>query len=210
MITDDARIVDPKSCQVETWVRYGARSIERWALPGCNLGGGLEITLGGATTSAQGLPDSRELLIQAKTILRPLRAGDFGMGLALGEVHNSEAPAHGSVAGNLYAYIPASVALAGWRLLGHANLGARRDRGERRTLGTWGLGAEVELDPRLYLIGEGFGEARAKPSYQLGFRFWIVPGYVQVDATGGKRLGSGSEGRWMSIGLRLLSPAFLP
>jgi hypothetical protein len=37
-----------------------------------------------------------------------------------------------------------------------------------------------------------------------------VPGHVQVDTTYGNRAGSGTQERWLSIGLRLLSPAFLP
>ncbi len=36
MYTDDARIVDPKSCQVESWIRFNRDSTEYWALPACN------------------------------------------------------------------------------------------------------------------------------------------------------------------------------
>jgi len=37
-----------------------------------------------------------------------------------------------------------------------------------------------------------------------------VPDHVQIDTTYGNRFGSGSEERWISIGLRLLSVPFLP
>jgi hypothetical protein len=33
MLTDDARIVDPKSCQLESWVRDSKHVTEYWALP---------------------------------------------------------------------------------------------------------------------------------------------------------------------------------
>jgi hypothetical protein len=37
MITDDARTVDGKACQVESRVRNNRDSREHWALPTCNL-----------------------------------------------------------------------------------------------------------------------------------------------------------------------------
>jgi hypothetical protein len=47
MLTDDARIVDPKSCQLESWVRDSKHVTEYWALPACNVGENLELTIGG-------------------------------------------------------------------------------------------------------------------------------------------------------------------
>ena len=43
----------------------------------------------------------------------------------------------------------------------------------------------------------------------MGVRYWVIPNRVQVDTTYGNRFGGGGE-RWISVGLRLLSPAFLP
>ena len=48
MIVDDARIVDPGACQVEAWRRFNRDSQENWVLPGCNLSGNVELTLGSA------------------------------------------------------------------------------------------------------------------------------------------------------------------
>jgi hypothetical protein len=45
MLTDDARIVDPKSCQLESWVRDSKHVTEYWALPACNVGENLEAQL---------------------------------------------------------------------------------------------------------------------------------------------------------------------
>ncbi|MEO8441651.1 MAG: hypothetical protein ABI547_04140, partial [Betaproteobacteria bacterium] len=36
MVVDDARLVDPGACQLETWRRFNRDSHETWALPGCN------------------------------------------------------------------------------------------------------------------------------------------------------------------------------
>jgi len=35
--TDDANVVDPQSCQDESWVKKSKTSIERWIVPGCNF-----------------------------------------------------------------------------------------------------------------------------------------------------------------------------
>ena len=37
MLTDDARIVDPKACQLESWIRDSKHITEYWALPSCNV-----------------------------------------------------------------------------------------------------------------------------------------------------------------------------
>lgn len=60
MITDDARIVDAKACQVESWVKDNKGSTEYWAIPACNFTGNLE--------SASALPPS------IKTAVRKTRA----------------------------------------------------------------------------------------------------------------------------------------
>ena len=85
LVTDDATIVDPRSCQLEAWFqRAQDGAIERWALPACNVGGKLELTLGGARLS-----DNRRTanagLIQAKTVLRPLEPGGWGLALSLAD-----------------------------------------------------------------------------------------------------------------------------
>ncbi|HEV7803033.1 MAG TPA: hypothetical protein VGP15_18310 [Burkholderiales bacterium] len=48
---------------------------------------------------------------------------------------------------------------------------------------------------------------------QAGLRYWVVSGRLQVDAvdaTYGDRLGNGRGEHWFSVGLRVLTPAFLP
>ncbi len=38
---------------------------------------------------------------------------------------------------------------------------------------------------------------------------WVVPDRVQIDATVGAQAGDYGASRWISIGMRLLSPPFL-
>jgi hypothetical protein len=78
MVTDDARIVDAKACQVESWVRRNDSSTEFWALLACDPTGNLEITFGGALTRDGGLTQTTDVVLQGKTIFRPLETNGWG------------------------------------------------------------------------------------------------------------------------------------
>jgi len=111
---------------------------------------------------------------------------------------------------NLYAYVPTSFSFADDLFVLHTNVGAARPGGESHHRVTWGVGSETRLHPSLFLVAEIFKQDAEGPHFQAGLRYWIVPNRVQVDATIGDRLGESRGNRWYSIGLRLLSPPFLP
>ena len=206
MNTDDARIVDPKACQVESWVRKNRDSTEFWAQPACNPTGNLEVTVGGSHVREDDAGSQNSWVLQGKTLFKPLETNGWGWGLAAGTVrHNG--PENGR---DWYAYVPVSHSLFDDRLNLHLNVGWLRDGLLRRHFMTWGIGSETRLSERTWLIAETFGQNEGRPFYQAGLRYWIVPDHVQIDATYGNRFGAGGSERWFSIGLRLLSPAFLP
>lgn len=206
MITDDARIVDDKSCQVESWSKNNRDSREFWALPSCNFTGNLELAFGGATTQADGETRLTDKVFQAKTLFRTLQTNDWAWGLAVGNVSHPDV--NRKVLGDLYAYIPASFSFLEDAVLVHTNIGWQREKEDRRQTMTWGIGSELELTPSTWLIAETYGQNQGRPFYQMGVRHWIVHNRVQIDATYGNR--SDGSTSWFSIGLRLLSPAFLP
>lgn len=214
MITDDARIVDPKACQVESWVRRNTDSWEFWAMPACNPTGNVEITFGGARMHDDGTSGSQftDNVFQLKTILRPLENDNWGLALAVGTDRHLHREAANGWPGDEYFYVPLSVALYGDQWVMHFNAGMTHLRAneEHKNQGTWGFGNEVRLRPDLYFIPEIFGNDRGRPFYQIGFRTWIVQDRVQMDATYGNRLTGGTSEHWISIGMRLLSPPFLP
>jgi len=92
----------------------------------------------------------------------------------------------------------------------HLNLGwvAHSRDGSSRPI--WGLGGEWPLSPSLVAISEVYAESTTPSQYQVGLRFWVKPQRVQIDTTYGNVVGSASDQQWISIGLRLLTPAFLP
>jgi len=210
MITDDARIVDPKSCQVETWAKfYKQGGWERWALPGCNPTGNLEITIGGAYSHPEEGRHASDVVLQAKTLFRPLTPDSWGYGLAVGTVRHPSVKTELQF-GDHYAYVPVSFSFAGDDFLLHLNAGAVRRPLTQDTAATWGIGSETRLNQRLQLIAETYGDSKSRGFYHLGLRFWVIPDRVQVDTTFGNRWGTETGERWVSVGLRLLSPAFLP
>lgn len=202
MITDDARLTDSGACQVETWVHLHGKQREWWALPACNPGGNFELTLGGALAWNGREQDSGALVVQGKTLFKPLETNGYGIGLAVGYAAQPGA----SHDGNPYFYVPTSFSLADDRFVIHTNLGYTRERENHETRFTWGIGSEIELSARTYLIGESYGQDRDHPFFQIGIRHWLVPGHVQIDTTYGNRFGIYGEERWLSIGLRLISP----
>lgn len=205
MITDDARIVDDKSCQIETWLKANSGSEEYWALPSCNFTGNLELAAGGAVTRQGGAGETSDLLVQGKTLFKRLEPNGWSWGLVAGVASHPDI--RRKLVGDVYAYVPATFSFRDDTVLLHANVGWLKDKLTHRSTATWGIGGEIEVTPSTWLIGESYGEDEGRPYYQLGLRYWLVHNRVQVDATYGNR-SQGGEG-WYSIGLRLLFPPFL-
>ena len=211
MYTDDARIVDPGSCQVESWIRDNRDSTEYWALPACNPLGLLELTYGGAGTRFDGESTVfTDNILQAKSIFKPLEANGWGWGVALGTDRHLHRDAANGWPGDVYAYIPASFSFNDDAQVLHLNAGFVNRRDIDKYVGTWGIGAEIQVREELYFIPEVYGNDRGRPFVQVGMRYWIVKDRVQMDATVGNRLDSNTEERWFSLGLRVLSPPFIP
>lgn len=198
-VTDDARTVEPGGCQIETFSKQQLRTRESefWFLPACNPLGNLEMTLG-AINASDAPGSSRTLLVQGKTLLRPLQTNDFGLAMSVGALETTSAAPVARL--SPYLNMIASLSLRHDALVLHANAGALDDRPASRTRGTWGWGAEILLNPRLFGIAETYGQAGERPSKHAGLRYWIEPNRFQVDATAGTQRGR----TWISMGIRLL------
>ncbi len=202
MITDDARIIDPQSCQLESWGKVSKNTEEYWALPACNPLGFFELTLGGSKFQGIDASGSSDRVIQAKTVFRELKPNDWSIGLALGRSeHLFKVDGHKH---DLYGYVPVTWSFDNDQKFLHLNLGAVKNKTDSITKKTWGLGMEYEIASRTYLIAETYGVEGVKPSYQAGVRHWLLPNKFQVDVTTGSKSQYTSDSRWFSIGIRLL------
>lgn len=208
MITDDARVVDAKACQVESWTRHTREADEYWALPACNFTGNLELTFGGARVRSDGASVFTDNVLQGKTLLKPLETDGWGAAFTLGTVRHPHRVEANGWPGDAYFNVPISFSLMHDKWVAHLNGGASYRRDEKRTVATWGFGNEVQLRPDLFLIPEVFHSDPGRPFYQVGLRYWLVRDRVQVDATYGNRFVS-QDLHWISIGVRLLTPPFI-
>ncbi|MBP8780625.1 MAG: hypothetical protein KBH33_13040, partial [Alicycliphilus sp.] len=66
MVTDDARIVDARACQVESWATGRRGSTEYSIQPACNITGNLELALGSTRTNAHGHSQTTDVVLQGK------------------------------------------------------------------------------------------------------------------------------------------------
>ncbi len=202
MITDDARLTDSGACQVESWAHLHGKEHEFWALPACNPGGNFEMTVGGALAYTDSQKQNSALVVQGKTLFKPLETNGYGAGLAIGYARQPGSDTSGSP----YFYIPASFSLADDQLVLHANVGNLRERETRKTRLTWGLAGELQTTERLFVIAETYGQDKGGTFFQAGVRFWVVPNHIQIDTTYGSQFGHPHDEYWFSLGLRLITP----
>lgn len=203
-VTDDARLTTAGSCQVESWTRVYRSSTEVWTLPACNLTGNFEVTAGAGHVIfddplAKGTSD---YILQAKTLLRPLKSNDFGVGLGVGTVRHPSINIGPNQLGNTYLYIPVSVSIADDKFILHINSGILRDHASGSNRTTWGTGAEFNANSRLMFVAEMFGDSTGTSFWQSGVRYGIVPNLLQIDTTVGRQTGGSIETRWISFGVR--------
>jgi hypothetical protein len=203
-VTDDARIVDPGGYQVESFVKHQRAFGEHefWFLPAHNPAERIELTLGGQWVNSSLDGNSRALIAQAKTLLKPLEKNGSGYALTLGVMRLNQA---GPDSGGTEPYLNAigSFSFFDDAVVVHSNAGGRRDSIAGTARGTWGLGAELRLMERLFGIVETYGERGEKPTRHVGLRVWVVPNRVQIDSTLGFQ-NSDPERRFQTVGLRLL------
>lgn len=201
-VTDDARLTNAGSCQVEAWTRVYQHSHELWALPACNPWGNLELTFGGSSAKVDGQSNMLDSAFQAKTLFRELKANDWGIGMALGIISHSDLKPGPNQFGNTYGYIPASLSLWDDKIVLHSNIGLLHHKESKRNNMTWGLGSEIKVKSNLLGIAEVYGDNKSNPYLQIGFRYSVIPNLFQIDTTYGQQISGDSELKWISFGLR--------
>ena len=205
-VTDDARIVDPGGCQIETFVKSQRNfgEIEAGFLPGCNPGGNLELAIGGLNLRNDAEGSGNTLIAQGKTVLRPLQTNGYGIAATLGALRQRPFAAEPASRWSPFVNLISSFSQRDDALVIHANAGALDDRNTGVLRPTWGLGGEILLAPRLYAIVESYGQKGDKASQQIGMRYWVVPQRLQLDSTLGSQRSGPPARTWMTVGFRIL------
>jgi len=208
LVTDDAAVVAPKTCQLEAWTRSAHDGRAYGAQPACNFTGNLELTVSGARAKPDDGEPSSIVQLQAKTVLSPLGESAWSLGMLAGGGRDTGAP-HGSSAFQLYY----AKALASWYprsdLEIDLNLGAANAHGAG-TFTLAGAAIQYAVSNDVQLLAEAFRDEPGKTNYQVGVRYTIVPDRFEAYVSYGNRF-SASSGQWSAIiGIRVQTAAFLP
>ena len=207
LVTDDAAVLAPKTCQLEAWARSAHDGREYWAQPACNLTGNVELTIGAGRARPDVAEASTILQLQAKTVLSRLADREWSFGMLAAAGRDIAAP-HGSSAFQVYA----AKALASWCLRSDlevdVNLGAANAYGAK-TFAVAGADIQYAVISNLQLLAEVFRDQPGTGKYQVGARYIIVPNCVEPYASYANRLNKSSE-RSVVIGIRVQTAAILP
>lgn len=199
LTTDDAPVLDPGQCQLETWLQHDPLHVHYWAVPACNVGGGWEVGAGAGRLQGHGGNHGLTLaVIQAKTLLAAPKDGWWRLGLAVADQFE---PARG-LAGDWTAYLPLTVDLSGDRLQWHTNLGWRRER-HGNPAATWATALEAAIGERAALTVETYGIRGGGAWRQVGARYALAPGRADIDIAWGRKAGSGSREHYYAAGLTI-------
>ena len=208
MLTDDARIVDAKSCQLESWVRDSKNVTEYWALPACNVSENLEVTIGGSLEGESGHSSFANELYQMKSIIQPIAINQTGYSIVLGNGRDPKRTMN-KVIQDWYLNVPISYPYND-RLVIHTNLGVTHLTDEKTEKMNWGLSSEYNYNEHIDLISEVFNQSSNSTYFQFGLRYWLIKNRAQIDTTYMNSFNHIGEDQSFSIGLRLLSLPFLP
>ena len=205
-VTDDARIVDPGGYQIESFLKHqrNIRENEFWFLPAWNPRTSVELTFGGLLLRNAEEGRASTLIAQAKTLLRPLQANDFGLAVTLGALGQNPVVSTDRSRWSPFVNLIGSRSWIDDAVVVHANAGLIDDRSGAVRRYTWGLGGEIAASTRLWAIMETYNQVGEKPSTQIGLRYWVVQSRMQVDGTLGRQHIDPQNRSWVSIGVRIL------
>ena len=213
-VTDDARVLDEHTMQLETSVRYERDAFTNLNLFAFSPKDKIELTLGFSDGFPLAAGSDRSFsiagpLMQIKYLLWETKPNRYpGLAFALGA-----APPWGK--GDFrperwseFFYLAATHSLfENDRVLIHANLGLSTTN--PATVSTWGLGTQIGIIGGLNGVLEIFYNdpyaGKTGGAYQVGFRY-IVSEQVQIDLTIASGLfGSEQINTFVGMGLRLVS-----
>jgi len=103
LVTDDAAVVAPDTCQLEVWQESSHASHQYGLTPACNPFGDLELSVSAARTRGDDGERSSQSQIQAKSTLVSHDGGAWALGAEAGLRRDTSAPRGGSAFQTAYA-----------------------------------------------------------------------------------------------------------
>ena len=205
MEIDDAGIVDQGTCQLEAWADTRRHSEGYWLMPACNIGGNLELSLGGGFQHEKHADHGKTISVQAKTVVIEGLAEHLDVAVSVGyDFHRIDGNAEREWTLN----VPVTMALGSEQLLWHNNIGTVFEQEDEHWLLTWGTGLEYAATERVSLYAEIFGESGARPFYQLATGYWWFPEQLQVTFGFADSLEGSRDERWLTLGLNWVGWSF--
>lgn len=174
---DDATILDPGRCHVESWIEHDRSSHGRAANigPACH-GFGLEWSLGLSHARVDGERDNQVAPQLKWATETPVP------GLALGLAAGVDLRARSLRRGGHFVLVPATLELADGDWLLHANAGRAWTRGKGAgAIG--GLAIERQWQPRFSSVVEVFRDGPGARAWQVGGRWHLDPDHVSLDVS---------------------------
>jgi len=208
LVTDDAAVVAPKTCQIEASTRQARDGRVDDLAPACNPTGNLELAFGVARAHPDGGESSTIVQLQAKTVLLERNGREWSFGIVAGGGRDTGAP-RGTSAFQLYY----AKGLASWYprsdLEIDLNLGAANEYGQGTTA-LAGAAIQYAVIPNVQLLGEVFHDQNGRAKYQVGARYIIVRNRFEAYVSYGNQFNGSSDHESAIIGIRIQMPAFLP
>ncbi|QTN21406.1 transporter [Rhizobacter sp. AJA081-3] len=203
LATEDADVLERGQCEAEGVIAQskpsGEPSTRGWTAQGaCGIGINTQLALA-YNRSRTDDADASALLFGGKTAILSREGDGLGLSLAFGLV--SAKADTGSMEHELtYLNAVATRELArGWT--GHANLGWLRSESASANSTTWNLAVEHALGNGVDLMGEVYGDDRAKPWIGVGAR-WAVSDKLSLNANWATQRETPRVNAW-SIGFKL-------
>lgn len=163
---DDASIVPPRACELESWLSRSDSDVTVGVLkPACNFTGGAEWSL--PISHDLSNDETLGLGLRYKTVWL-----DTGSGPALAFDAGFNYNLVADELDEVYLNLPISLQVLE-NLTLHANLGGRHNRLEDRSYGTWGLAATWTTINGPKLIAEATDNHRDEPIFGIGARFGL-------------------------------------
>jgi len=215
LITDDADVVAPGACQIESWMQRtrneGPSEKTLWLNAACSPADRTELGLGGAR-GVSGIDRGTLTTWQVKHVIQ--RYDDASPGLAVALADQRDRRSHRHALGDTSAIGIASFPLAGDTLMAHVNAGVTRawntNTHRYRGRGIWSSALDMGVAPRTRAAIEAYGVTGERPAWQVSLRHDVTPDRMQIDASAGHTFGRNAANSIVTVGIVITTASLLP